>query len=70
MHGLDNPAMQFFKRLSGRTVGIASAVITVVIWTGFIIIARATSDPARGAVLTPLDIVLARILGAGLVLLP
>ncbi len=62
--------MQFFKRLSGRTVGITSAVITVVIWTGFIVIARASADPARGAVLTPFDIVLARILGAGLVLLP
>ncbi len=62
--------MNFFRRLSPRFIGIASAIVTVVIWTGFIVIARATTDPARGATLTPLDIVLARILGAGLVLLP
>ena len=62
--------MHFYKSLSPRSVGIFAAVITVIIWTGFIIIARATSDPARGAVLTPFDIALARILGAGLVLLP
>jgi drug/metabolite transporter (DMT)-like permease len=51
-------------------VGISAAVITVIIWTAFIVIARATSDPARGAVMTPLDIMLARVIGAGLVLLP
>lgn len=62
--------MRFFKTLSAKTIGVSSAVVTVVIWTAFIIIARATSDPARGAVLTPFDIVLARILGASLVLLP
>jgi drug/metabolite transporter (DMT)-like permease len=62
--------MRFFKTLSPRAIGIAAAVITVIIWTSFIIIARATTDPARGATMTPLDIVLARILGAGLVLLP
>ena len=58
------------RSLSPRAIGIACAVITVIIWTGFIIIARATTDPARGATLLPLDIVLARILGAALVLLP
>lgn len=62
--------MRFFKTLSPRAIGISAAVITIVIWTSFIIVARATTDPARGAVLTPFDIVLARILGAGLVLLP
>ncbi len=62
--------MLFFKTLSPRTLGISAAIVTVIIWTAFIIIARATSDPARGAVLTPFDIVLARILGAGVVLLP
>ncbi len=62
--------MRFYKTLSPRAIGITAAVITIVIWTSFIIIARATTDPARGATLTPLDIVLARILGAGLVLLP
>ena len=62
--------MRFLRSLSPRTVGIAAAIVTIVIWTAFIIIARATSDPARGAVLTPLDIMLARVTGAGLVLLP
>ena len=62
--------MRFFKGLSPRTVGISAAVITVVIWTAFIIIARASFDPARGAVLTPFDIVLARLLGAAAILLP
>ena len=62
--------MRFLRSLSPRTVGISAAVVTVIIWTAFIIIARATSDPARGAVMTPFDIVLARILGAGMVLLP
>ena len=66
--------MKFFgqslRSLSPRAIGIACAAITVIIWTGFIIIARATTDPARGATLLPLDIVLARIVGAALVLLP
>lgn len=53
-------------RFSSRTVGLASAIITVLIWTGFIVIARASAS--RG--LLPLDIALARILGAGSVLLP
>ena len=62
--------MRFFKNLSPRAVGISAAFITVFIWTFFIVIARATTDPARGATLLPLDIALVRILGAGLVLLP
>ncbi len=66
----DNAPMRFFKTLSPRAIGISAAVITVIIWTSFIIIARATADPARGAVLTPFDIVLSRILGASLILLP
>ena len=53
-------------RFSSRTVGLSSAVITVLIWTGFIVIARASAS--RG--LLPLDIALARILGASAVLLP
>ena len=53
-------------RFSSKTVGLASAVVTVLIWTGFIVIARASAS--RG--LLPLDIVLARILGASAVLLP
>jgi drug/metabolite transporter (DMT)-like permease len=53
-------------RFSSKTVGLASAVITVLIWTGFIVIARASAS--RG--LLPLDIALARILGASSILLP
>ena len=53
-------------RFSSKTVGMASAVITVLIWTGFIVIARASAS--RG--LLPLDIALARILGASSILLP
>ena len=62
--------MQPPKALSPRAVGILAAIITIFIWTAFIIIARATTDPARGNPLTPYDIVLARLLGAGLILLP
>lgn len=56
--------------LSPRTVGLVAAVVTVLIWTAFIVIARASADPARGGVLNPFDIVYARIWGASLVLLP
>jgi drug/metabolite transporter (DMT)-like permease len=52
--------------LSPRTIGIAAAVITVTIWTAFIVIARASA----GGTLTPFDIALARIVGASAVLLP
>jgi drug/metabolite transporter (DMT)-like permease len=55
---------------SPRTIGIAAAVITVIIWTSFIIIARASADPARGGTLTPFDIAFCRIVGASLILLP
>ena len=58
--------MHLIKGLSPKTVGLAAAVITVTIWTAFIVIARAS---AKGA-LTPFDIALARIIGASLVLLP
>ena len=53
-----------------RTVGIAAAVVTVLVWTLFIIIARASADPTRGGTLTSFDIVFCRIVGASLVLLP
>ena len=62
--------MRFIKNLSPRAVGISAAAITIFIWTFFIVIARATTDPARGATMLPLDIVMARIIGAALVLLP
>ena len=51
---------------SARTVGLAAAVITVLIWTSFIVITRASAAHT----LLPLDIALMRILGAGIVLLP
>ncbi|MCM2342007.1 DMT family transporter [Rhodoferax sp.] len=57
-------------RLSPRTIGMAAAVITVLIWTSFILIARASADPARGGLLTPLDMAYCRIVGAALLLLP
>jgi drug/metabolite transporter (DMT)-like permease len=60
----------FLSRFSPRTVGLVAAVVTVLIWTSFILIARASSDPARGGVLTPFDIAYCRILGASLILLP
>ena len=58
--------MDFLQGRSPRTIGLASAAITVTIWTAFIVIARAS---AQGA-LTPFDIALARIVGASLVLVP
>jgi drug/metabolite transporter (DMT)-like permease len=63
---LQNP----FARLSPKAVGTLAAVVTVVIWTSFIVIARASADPARGGTLNPFDIVYARLWGAGLILLP
>jgi drug/metabolite transporter (DMT)-like permease len=53
-------------RLSPRALGIGAAIVTVLFWTAFIVIARASA----GRSLTPFDIGFARILGASLVLLP
>ena len=58
--------MRLFPHLPARTIGLASAVITVGIWAAFIVIARAS---AKGA-LSPFDIALCRIVGASLVLIP
>jgi drug/metabolite transporter (DMT)-like permease len=63
------PAPALFG-LSARTIGLASAFITVLIWTSFILITRASADPARGGSLTPFDIAFCRIVGASLILLP
>ncbi len=57
-------------RFSPRTVGLVAAVVTVLIWSAFIVIARASADPARGGTLTPFDIAFCRIVGASLILLP
>ena len=54
------------RQLPPRTLGALAAVITVVIWTAFIVIARAS---AKGQLL-PLDIACMRIAGASVVLLP
>lgn len=62
--------MRFFRGLSPKTVGLVAALVTVVIWTAFIVIARASADPSRHPSLNSFDIALARILGASLVLLP
>ena len=56
--------------LSPRAIGFLAAVVTVIIWTSFILIARASADPARGGTLTPLDMAFCRIVGASLILLP
>ena len=57
-------------RLSPKVVGLLAALVTVLIWTAFIVVARASADPARAPTLTAFDIVFARLLGAGLVMLP
>ncbi len=67
MHAPSSPASRGFPP---RTIGLAAAVVTVLIWTSFIIIARASADPARGGTLTPFDIAFCRIVGASLILLP
>jgi drug/metabolite transporter (DMT)-like permease len=64
------PSNNPFAALSPKAVGVLAAVVTVVIWTAFIVIARASADPARGGVLNPFDIVYARICGASLILAP
>ena len=53
-------------QLSKQTIGIAAAIITVVIWTGFIVVARAMAHKT----LTPLDIAFVRMIGAGIVMVP
>lgn len=58
------------RGFSPRTVGIAAAAVTVLIWSAFIIVTRASADPARGGTLSPFDLAFCRIVGASLVLLP
>jgi len=53
-------------RFSPKSVGIFAAIVTIIIWTSFIVIARLMALKS----LPPLDIVLCRFVGAGLVLLP
>jgi drug/metabolite transporter (DMT)-like permease len=67
---MSHVAIAPLPRFSPRTVGLAAAVVTVLIWTSFIVIARASADPTRNPTLGPFDIVYARIWGAALILLP
>ena len=55
---------------SARSVGVAAAIVTVFIWTAFIVVTRAFADPGRAPTLTPLDVAFARLVGSGIVLLP
>lgn len=56
--------------LSPKSVGALAAVVTVMIWTGFIVVARLFADPSRAPTLTPFDIVYVRTIGAAMALLP
>ncbi len=66
----DNHGMRSFilrlRQLPPQTVGLLAAVITVSIWSAFIVIARASASRH----LLPLDIAWARMVGASVVLLP
>ncbi len=65
----DNRAMSSSKPpsfLTPRRVGIGAAMVTIFVWTAFIVVARYMALRS----LTPLDIVFCRIVGASLVLLP
>lgn len=53
-------------RISSRWIGLIAALITVLIWTSFILIARASA----GKTLLPFDIAFLRIVGAACILLP
>jgi hypothetical protein len=53
-------------KLSPKALGLAAAVVTVLIWSSFIVVARASAAHN----LLPLDIGFLRIIGAGCVLLP
>lgn len=58
--------MRSIPGLSPRAVGLAAAVVTVVIWTSFIVIARASAQRT----LNPFDLAFCRIVGASLILAP
>jgi hypothetical protein len=53
-------------KISPRALGLTCAVLTVLIWSSFIVVARASAAHS----LLPLDIAFLRIVGAGCVLLP
>ena len=55
---------------SDRGLGLMAAVFTLLVWTSFILVSRASVDPARGSSLHSFDIAYCRMLGAGLILVP
>ncbi|MDP3701537.1 MAG: DMT family transporter [Hylemonella sp.] len=55
-----------FRRPSPRVLGVGAALVTVLMWTAFIVVARASAHRT----LTPFDIAFMRFVGAGVVLLP
>lgn len=56
--------------LSERSLGLIAAVVTLLVWTAFILISRVAVDPSRGSTLNSFDIAYCRMAGAGLILLP
>ena len=71
----DNGLMQLsqiklYFSSSPKVVGIFAAVVTVFIWTSFILLARASADESRGGVLNPFDLAFCRIFGSAIILLP
>ena len=56
--------------LSPRAKGVAAAVVTILLWTSFIVVTRGSADPARAPELGPYDLAFTRILGAALLMLP
>ncbi len=55
---------------SDRSLGLLAALLTLLVWTSFILVSRASVDPARGSSLNSFDIAYCRMVGAGLILLP
>lgn len=62
MRAMINP----LRGMSPKAIGLAAAITTVLIWTSFIVVARAMALRS----LSPLDIVFCRVVGASMVLLP
>ena len=63
---MTNSSSQLRVPLTAKWIGITAAVVTIFIWTAFVVIGRASATME----LTPLDLVFCRMLGAGLVALP
>ncbi len=60
------PTPRGLGRLSASQKGALAAVLTITVWTSFIIISRASA----AHILQPFDLALLRYLGAGVILLP